>query len=167
MMDATSIALPYRITASPKKAVLVLLACSAFVALGIFLLTTTSEKDETFYAAWACILFFGLGIPVAIAMLVTRLPALVLSEEGFTIESWFGRKHAVAWNTVLGFHVWAFKGNKWVGYRVVEHGDSLTNAQRVSRQLTGFDGAIDPGTFKAEDLADLMNTLHSHFVSSR
>lgn len=64
---------------SPWKAIKLLLGCSAFVALGVFLLC---QPDAPRLAAWLSIGFFGLGIPASIFQLLDRRPQIIINEVG-------------------------------------------------------------------------------------
>jgi hypothetical protein len=64
---------------SPRKALLLLAACSVFVAIGIWMLR--DPKASQFWA-WCCICFFGLGIPLSLFNLFDRRPQIILNEIG-------------------------------------------------------------------------------------
>lgn len=82
--------------ASRGKSVLLILGSSAFVALGFFL------KAEHPVVAWAGILFFALGIPAGLYMLVPNAVYLRLDEQGFEMNALFKKKARVAWHDVDG-----------------------------------------------------------------
>ena len=68
-----------RLYKSRRKALRLLLGCSAFVAVGIFLLVRGSSPP---WGAWACIGFFGLGLPLGISQLLDRRPQIIVNEFG-------------------------------------------------------------------------------------
>jgi hypothetical protein len=79
--------------ASRSKAAFVLLASIAFVAIGYFM------RLEKPFIGWACMIFFGLGIPVGlIDAVLAELTYLRLDTEGFEMGS-FVKKTRIKWTT--------------------------------------------------------------------
>jgi len=68
-----------KIYKSPRKAVQLLLGCSLFVALGLFLL---KQPDTPKLVAWLAVSFFGLGLPVGLFQLLDRRPQIIVNELG-------------------------------------------------------------------------------------
>ena len=78
-------------TATRSKAVFLVLGCIAFVVGGYFI------RAEKPLIAWACMIFFGLGIPLGFAQLFwPNSSYLRLDAEGFEIGSLVGKKR-VKW----------------------------------------------------------------------
>lgn len=69
----------YNLYKSRSKAIKLLLLSSLFVIAGIFLLR---QPDTAIFMAWLCILFFGMGIPIALFQLLDRRPQIVINELG-------------------------------------------------------------------------------------
>ena len=68
--------------ASRWKAALILLGASVFVVIGYFM------RVEEPFMGWACMIFFGLGIPVGLIMLFSpNSTYLRLDPEGFEMGS--------------------------------------------------------------------------------
>jgi hypothetical protein len=72
--------------ASRFKALMVLVGCAAFVAIGLLV----SERKPLI--GWASMVFFGSGIPVSVLMLLPGQVYLRLSPQGFEMGSPFGKK---------------------------------------------------------------------------
>ena len=69
----------FRLYKSPKKALKLLLGCAVFVGLGVLMLRDPTTPKG---AAWAGIVFFGLGLPLAIYQLLDRRPQIIINELG-------------------------------------------------------------------------------------
>ena len=69
----------FRLYKSRWKALRLLLGCAVFVAMGIVLVARGSTPP---WGAWACIGFFGLGVPVSIFQLLDRRPQIIVNEFG-------------------------------------------------------------------------------------
>jgi hypothetical protein len=66
-----------------KRNILLLLGCSVFVAMGIFIvLSDHSSKAQM--VGWANIVFFGLGVVVAGIALGDNRPRITIDEHGIT-----------------------------------------------------------------------------------
>jgi hypothetical protein len=68
-----------RLRKSPWKAVKLLLGSSIFVAIGWWML---GDPDSSKWAAWLCIVFFGLGIPLGLSQLFDRRPQIIVNDVG-------------------------------------------------------------------------------------
>jgi hypothetical protein len=64
---------------SPWKAIRLLLLTLPFVIVGFYIL---SKQDSDRTMAWACICFFGLGIPLGLFNLFDRRPQIIIDEKG-------------------------------------------------------------------------------------
>jgi hypothetical protein len=69
----------FRLYKSRWKALRLLLACAAFVAVGCFLLVRGASPP---WGPWVCIGFFGLGLPISIFQLLDRRPQIIVNEFG-------------------------------------------------------------------------------------
>ena len=68
-----------RLRKSPWKAVRLLLGSGLFVAIGWWML---GEPDSPKWAAWLCIVFFGLGVPISLFQLFDRRPQIIVNDVG-------------------------------------------------------------------------------------
>jgi hypothetical protein len=94
--------------ASRGKAALILLGAIVFVAIGYFM------RAEEPFMGWACMIFFGLGIPVGLIMLFSpNSTYLRLDPEGFEMGS-FVKKTRMKWTDVAGFELASIRGAKMI-----------------------------------------------------
>jgi hypothetical protein len=122
--------------ASRMKAVWLLLASSAFVAIGYFM------RAEQPFVAWACIVFFGLGIPLSLVMMFSpNSMYLRLDEEGFEMGS-FIKKTRIKWTDVAGFELGAIRGAKMIAIIYAPHYEGQQIGRAVASGLSGMEGAI-------------------------
>lgn len=145
------------LSASKKKAVLLLLGALAFVAGGIFVIMT----GENVAMGWMCTLFFGLGIPVSIYMLTPGAGELRIDREGIEMKGLF-KPMKLAWNDVNGFCVdYVRAGLSRTKVIAIEYSESYKKL-RIDRQMvaamTGMQGAL-PNNFSrsAEEVCELLN----------
>jgi hypothetical protein len=95
---------------SRKKALWVLVGCTAFVALGVFIVFLPARSPTSFFppelqevrrvlVGWGTIIFFGLGIPISIYQLFNQQPILKFNHDGLS----YGRKRAsiIPWNQIV------------------------------------------------------------------
>ena len=139
-------------SASRNKALLLLLGAICFVAAGVW---TASAKPVL---GWACILFFGLGIPVSFAMLLPGSTYLKLDAEGFEIASMF-RMHKTRWTDVAGFEIYTLKHHRMIGivYNATYHDNKFSRA--LASSVAGMEGAI-PNNYDAS-LNDIIAALRA------
>jgi hypothetical protein len=71
--------LEFRLYKSPKKVATMMLGSSAFVVLGIYLLTKPTTEP---WKAWVCIGFFSLGILAGLYQILDRRPRIIINELG-------------------------------------------------------------------------------------
>src|SRR5262249_20897939 len=122
--------------ASRSKAVLILLGSIAFVVLGWFL---HLEKP---LIGWACILFFALGIPVGLFMMLSPASMyLRLDREGFEIGS-LVNKSRPSWRDVQGFEIGSIRGAKMIAIIYAPHYAGQEIGREVAERLSGMEGAI-------------------------
>ena len=144
--------------ASRVKALLLLFACIAFVAMGIFL-----SKQEPL-VGWAGVAIFGLGLPTSLLMLFSNKVYLRLSAQGFEIGSLFGTK-LILWGEVERFYIGAVKGTKMIAI-VYRPGYSEQQVLRtISSSLTGIESAI-PNSYTAslEEILKTLNEWHARYA---
>jgi hypothetical protein len=147
-------ATPTPITLYPKRSRMIwlLLGCSIFVAIGIWM---GSEGESFGYVGAA---FFGLGIPISLIQMIPGSGFLTIDEKGFTFASLF-RKDTIAWSDIDEFCVVTLGHTRFVGLNFVPTYDRSRTGRRVSRVIAGCEGAL-PDTYgkKAAELAELLNT---------
>ncbi|MFO0965439.1 MAG: hypothetical protein U0793_07615 [Gemmataceae bacterium] len=147
------------VTLYPKKlsAVWLLLACSAFVAGGIWM----AEKKG--WIGYACAGFFSLGIPVALVQLLPGSAYLQLDDNGLTYCSLF-RKKSIPWSLIDEFFVVTLKQaglkvHTMIGFNHVPGYQGKRFGRGLSRAVAHCEGAL-PDTYgkKAEELVVLLNS---------
>ena len=138
--------------ASRMKAVWLLLASVAFVAIGYFM------RIEKPFIGWACIVFFGLGIPLSLVMMFSpNSMYLRLDEEGFEMGS-FLKKTRIRWTDVAGFELGSIRGAKMIAIIYAPHYEGQQMGRAVAENLSGMEGAI-PNNYEAP-LDELLRTLN-------
>jgi hypothetical protein len=138
--------------ASRKKAVLLLLGSCAFVSIGYFM-----RADEPFMA-WACMIFFGLGIPLSLVMMFSpNSMYLLLDEEGFEMGS-FVKKTRTKWTDVEGFELGSIRGAKMIAIVYAPHYEQQKIGRAVASGLSGMEGAIS-NSYNAP-LDEVLKTLN-------
>jgi hypothetical protein len=141
--------------ASRLKALLLLAGSCAFVAIGILM---AREKP---LIGWASVMFFGLGIPLSILMLLPNKVYLRLDPRGFEIGSPFSKK-LTRWKDVERFYIGAVRGARLIAI-VYRPGYSQQQALRkVSSKVAGMEGAI-PNSYAAsrEEVLKALNEWHA------
>jgi hypothetical protein len=143
----------------PKKssAVWLLLGCSAFVVVGIWL------GNREGWIGYAGAAFFALGIPVALIQLLPGSSYLQIDETGLTFSNLF-RKTSVPWSDVDEFFVVTLKQSglavhKMVGFNYVPSYGRQLIGRRIAAAIGKCEGAL-PDTYgkSAEELALLLNS---------
>lgn len=114
---------------------ILLLVCSAFVALGIMAL-----KDKPFLG-WLVITFFGLGVIVSLIQFYPNASYIKLNEEGFEVKSLF-RAHFTKWSEVKDFRQGYISGNKMIFYNYTDEHKKWNSGKKVSKFLSGNEGAF-------------------------
>jgi hypothetical protein len=158
---------PIVIRSSRITAALMLLICTGFVAIGIWIVRDPAEDHVAAYLASA---FFALGIPLFMWRLV-RPDVLTLTPEGINWRSIF-RTSSFRWDEVQDFRPYAPSGkatSKHVGFDFSASYHAQHGAlSRTARQLTGVDGSLGGGwELGATDLADLLNNARARWRRSR
>lgn len=140
------------IRASRMKAVWLLLASVAFVAIGFLL------RAEKPFIAWACIIFFGLGIPLSLVMMFSpNSMYLRLDEEALEMGSFF-KKTRIKWTDVAGFELGSIRGARMIAIVYAPHYEGQSIGRAVAENLSGMQGAI-ANNYEAP-LDELLQTLN-------
>ena len=141
---------PVALVPSRFKWVLILLGCAGFVAIGVLLM----PKNEAM--TWCAIVFFGVGVAVALVMLMPGAGGLTLRREGFEIVSLF-RRNVILWTDATDFvaDTIPMTVKKTVLFNLASAKSQMLGQLNVG--LTGRNGAI-PDTYgmSADELAGLM-----------
>jgi hypothetical protein len=138
--------------ASRSKAALILLASIAFVVIGYFV------RVEKPFAGWACMIFFGLGIPVGLMLLFSpNSTYLRLDQEGFEMGS-FAKKTRIKWTDVAGFELASIRGARMIAIVYTPHYEGQKMGRAVAENLSGMEGAI-ANSYNAP-LDQLLKTLN-------
>lgn len=144
---------PLNFRASRMKALWLLLGAVAFVVIGFFL------RAEKPFIAWACIIFFGLGIPLSLVMMFSpNSMYLRLDEEGFEMGSFF-KKYRVKWTDVAGFELASIRGAKMIAIIYAPHYEGQQIGRAVASGLSGMEGAIS-NSYNAP-LNEVLETLNT------
>jgi len=139
-------------TASRSKAAFVLLGSIAFVAIGYFM------RLEKPFIGWACMIFFGLGIPVGLIMLFSpNSTYLWLDTDGFEMGS-FVKKTRIKWTDVAGFEFATIHNTKMIAIIYAPHYEGQKMGRAVAENLSGMEGAI-PNSYNAP-LDEVLKTLN-------
>jgi hypothetical protein len=124
---------------SRSKAAFVLLASIAFVVIGYFM------RVEKPLIGWACMIFFGLGIPVGLMLLFSpNSTYLRLDSEGFEMGS-FVKKTRIKWTDVAGFELASIRGAKMIAIIYAPHYEGQKAGRAIAENLSGMEGAIANG----------------------
>jgi len=138
--------------ASRGKAALILLGAIAFVVIGYFM------RLEKPFIGWACMIFFGLGIPVGLIMLFSpNSTYLRLDQEGFEMGS-FVKKSRTKWTDVAGFELASIRGAKMIAIIYAPHYEGQKIGRAVAENLSGMEGAI--GNSYDASLAEVLKSLN-------
>jgi hypothetical protein len=94
---------------SPWRAIKLILLCSVFVFVGIFLLR---YSDAPKWVGWMSIIFFGLGYPVGLFHLFDRRPQIIINEVGIFDRMAYG--DFINWEVIRGAYPIDIHGQKLV-----------------------------------------------------
>jgi hypothetical protein len=143
-----------------KRSAIGLLAPSAlFVFVGFLM------RAERPLVACLCIAFFSLGVVVGVVQLLPGSTFLRLDPAGIHTTSLFRHAPPIEWSSVAEFGIVVIRNhgipiNKMVGMNFVPAMVSAKTARKVSKAISGFDGAL-PNTYgwKAEELVELLREI--------
>jgi hypothetical protein len=124
---------------SPWKALLLLVACLSFVAIGIWML---SDPETERFWAWCCIGFFGLGVPVSLFNMFDRRPQIILDEAGVFDRTTF--KNVISWDVIQDAYLLDINRTKFICLIVDKQfepsrkkGRFMRGFTRMGKSLTG------------------------------
>jgi hypothetical protein len=136
---------------SRGKAILLLLGAVALVASGWWI------KEQKPLIGWLCMVFFALGIPAALVMLLPGVMYLRLDHEGFEMSS-IGQKKKYLWRDIQSFKILSMRGAKMIGINFRQSFTEQKMARAVAGALSGMKGAI-PNSYNVS-LAELERVLN-------
>lgn len=141
-----------KLTPRPSRFVILLLISGAFVAMGVFLLAQGKPL-----LGWLNIVFFGLGVVVAIVSLLPGSNHLLLTDEGFEVCSLY-RRWSVRWRDVQAFFPAFVSRREMVCWNYAADYTGQRTGRALSTNLAGVEAAL-PDTYglSAAALADLLN----------
>jgi hypothetical protein len=150
---------------------LVLLICAAFVSIGFLIVKDLASSREKFWA-YGGIVFFGLCAAVALIQIIPGSSFLRIKSDGITVRSMW-RTTFYRWSDIERFGVAELS----TGHRQLlvgldfsasyPHRDRAQTVKRISRTLTGFEGAL-PDNYGRDcaELAAHLNQLREQYVNS-
>ncbi len=146
--------------ASRIKALLLFIGCLVFVALGWWISTPKP------IIGWSCVVFFGLGIPVSILMMLPNRVYLRVSKHGFEMASPFNKK-LVRWSDVERFYIVAVRGTKLIAIVYKPGYAEQQVLRKLSSSVAGMEGAI-PNCYTAsrEEILSALNEWHARYARS-
>ena len=105
LIDYHSLMTPDAIVIYPSRGKLLLLAAgaAAFVAIGIFMVTSAKAADHI--PGMAVIAFFGLCLFVAVWQLVRRTPAIIIHYSGIFYDTSGRSPGFLRWEEISGVHI--------------------------------------------------------------
>jgi hypothetical protein len=140
-----------------------LVGCAAFVAVAIYVLPIAPVT------AYSAIVFFGLGIVVALLQMLPDSAYLEIDERGFTTCTMF-RKSFVPWENVGEFFPLSLdpRARKMVAFHYAPGYKAHPAGRKLLTALAGAEAAL-PDIYgrSAEDLARLLNTIRGERVPAR
>jgi hypothetical protein len=146
---------PIVLGASKRKAALLFVGSSAFVAIGVFLVVTGESMG------WLPLGFFGLCLIVSIVLLVPGSTSLAMDGNGIHMKHMFRLTH-IRWSEVdcfyVGFVRTGVSSTKMIGIKYSDSYQGQQAGRRVASALSGMEGAI-PNQYQvsAEELCELLN----------
>lgn len=177
---------------SRRKAALLLIGGLVLVGLGFLLGAGTlgfSGWLDVFarVVGWIAVIFFSLGVVVALFQLLTKRSYLVLTADGFQMSG-IRKSRVVAWSDVRGFTATTMPNPAlaWLPRSIRDRGAPsmvmfdyhpgaksvearprwARRLQSVNQSLVGHDaGLADSYGLKAEELANLLNDWRSRFTN--
>jgi len=143
--------------ASRKKAVLLLLCSICFVAIGVWM------AKETPLIGWACAVFFSLGVPASMIMMLSSSMNLRLDSEGFEMGS-LRKASKTFWKDVESFHIGSIRGARMIVITYHSEYAEKRRTRAVADALSGMEGAI-PDSYNAslEEVARTLNAWLERF----
>jgi len=179
VLNADSFVEPERLVLRPSTAkwLLILLASITFVAVGLLMVRSGGPMPEApigdaRFWGWFAIVFFGLGIPLSLAFLVSPHFRLLLSPRGFTFGTLVGTR-SFGWADVHSFRAevvyqrWPFPPAKQVRFSYAAHGSGNASVSGWRQLLAPASGGrlLDTYGMTAEQLAAKMNSWQRRYSS--
>lgn len=155
--DPPQLALPMTLRPSPWKTMRLLLICSCFVAIGVWM--SESHDPWNRILAWVSILFFGLGVLLLLLNLVPGASFLRLESQDFQVRTLF-RTVRVKWSDIDSFSVARPSRREMVCWNYVAGRGPPSRLRAFNKERFGFEAAF-PDTYgrKAQDLAATLDSI--------
>lgn len=137
-----------------------LVGAACFVVAGIWI---APRKPAIGYPA---IVFFGLGVLVAVVNLLPGSAYLLIDESGFTYASLF-RKHCVPWDQIDSFVPIRIGMRQMVGWKYNSSHHGLPRLRTFNVALAGAEAAL-PDTYgkSAAELIGLLEDCRTRYARS-
>ena len=152
---------PVTLYPSRRKWIRILLLSATFVAVGLWMIS----HDNAY--GWAGLVFFGLGMVVAIIALLPGAGKLKLDRDGFEITNLF-RHQSLRWQDTTGFEAAIIPPSS---LEMVVFDDANAKGKTLASLSLGLVGhnAGLPDTFglQAKDLASLMAQWREYAIPQR
>lgn len=116
---------------SPWRAIKLILLCSIFVVVGIFIVTSA---DTPKWPGWLNIFFFGLGYPVGLFHLMDRRPQIIINEIGIFDRTTY--KDFINWEVIQGFYPTNLYGQKFICLIVDEKYEPSTRKGKFAKSIS-------------------------------
>ncbi len=111
------------------RAIKLLLLSSIFVIGGIWLITST---DDSKWVGWMSIIFFGLGLPIALFHLFDRRPQIVINEIGIYDRT--TKLDFINWELIEDAYLTDVNGQKFISLIIDEkYEPSKTKGKKFQR----------------------------------
>jgi hypothetical protein len=146
------------IPGSRKKAIWVLLAAIALVAVGVCLIALGE------FWGWVMVGFFSIAIPIAIWLIASNRSYLRLGRNGVEVMApW--RPTLIRWADVDEFYVATLSGNKMIGIEYSSAYRGLAAGRKVAAFLSGMEGAL-PNQYQAspEEICATLNQWRQKYA---
>lgn len=123
----------YKLYKSRSKAVKLLLLSTLFVAGGIFML---QQADAPRWAAWLCIVFFGMGIPLGFFQLLDRRPQILINEWGIFDRTL--HRDFINWEIIRDAYLASVNGQQFICLVVDKEFEPSKKKGGIQRQLASL-----------------------------
>jgi hypothetical protein len=134
-----------------------LVVCSLFVAGGVWM----ASKGQ--WMGWVGIVFFGLGVIVALVQLLPNASYLRLTENGLEVRSLY-RSWFVSWDEIAYFAIANIGYGDVVVFMFSDRYHKAKTSRALARAIAGYEGAL-PDTYgmKADELCCLLSEWKRRF----
>lgn len=128
---------PIIIYPSHNRIALLFLGSIAFVAIGIWMVTLSSNEIgiKRTISAWICILFFGTIGVFTLTRLFSKKPALIIDQAGITDYASSLSAGFIPWSDITGAGIATFHKQKFLGISLRNPQDYLEKASLLKRLL--------------------------------